>query len=91
MNQQDLIRSICRNAGIGRKEAGKALDAVLVGISKSLQQGEKVRLTGFGSFEVKTRAARMGRHPKTGKRIRIPASKAVSFKCGKALKNIVNI
>ncbi len=84
MNKTDLINAVSENANLTKKEAGLAVDAVFESIQKSLANGEKVQLIGFGTFEVRERAARKG-----GKEIEIPASKVPGFKAGKALKDAV--
>ena len=80
---------VSEKANLTKKEAGLAVDAVFESIQKSLSDGEKVQLIGFGNFEVRERAARKGRNPQTGKEIDIPASKVPAFKAGKALKDAV--
>ncbi|KUG28716.1 dna-binding protein hu [hydrocarbon metagenome] len=90
MAKADLIEKVQVKAGFETKAAaGKALDAVVEAIRDALSAGETVTLTGFGSFKVSERAARTGRNPQTGKEIKIPASKAVKFTVGKALKEAV--
>ncbi|MEF3697618.1 MULTISPECIES: HU family DNA-binding protein [Desulfolutivibrio] len=90
MAKADLIEKVQVKAGFETKAAaGKALDAVVEVIRDALSAGETVTLTGFGSFKVSERAARTGRNPQTGKEIKIPASKAVKFTVGKALKEAV--
>ena len=89
MNKQELIDAILANkeAGIESKAAaGRALDAVLDGIAAGLKKDGNVQLIGFGTFSVKSRAARTGRNPQTGATIKIKASKTVGFKAGAALK-----
>lgn len=89
MNKQDLIEAILANkeAGIESKAAaGRAVDAVLDGIAAGIKKDGNVQLIGFGTFQVKERAARTGRNPQTGATIKIKASKTVSFKVGAALK-----
>ena len=86
MNKADLIDSVADATDISKAEAGRALDAVLNGIAGALSQGDSVALVGFGTFNVRERAARMGRNPQTGASIQIQASKSVGFKAGKALK-----
>ena len=76
-------------AGVSKKEAEAVVTAAFDAIAASLKEGEKVQLVGFGSFEVKTRAERIGRNPATGAEIKIAASKVPTFKAGKALKDIV--
>ena len=89
MNKMELISAIAEKAELRKKDAEKALTAVVESISEALQTGDKVQLIGFGSFEVKNREARIGRNPKTKEEIRIPASKTPVFKAGKALKDKV--
>ena len=90
MNKAELTAAVVAKTGMTKKDADKALTAVLDAISESLQAGEKVQIVGFGSFEVKDRPARVARNPRTGEEIKIEASKAPVFKAGKALKDIVN-
>ncbi len=85
----DLITLASEKAEISKVKADKALDAILEGIQNSLKRGNKVTLVGFGTFMVTKRAARVGRNPKTGETINIPASKIPKFKPGKDLKNTV--
>lgn len=89
MNKMELISAIAEKAELSKKDAEKAMTAVVESISEALQTGDKVQLIGFGSFEVKNREARIGRNPKTKEEIRIPASKTPVFKAGKALKDKV--
>ena len=86
MNKAELINAISAESGLSKKDSEKALSATISSITKSLKAGKKVQLVGFGSFEVKTRSARMGRNPKTKEAIKIPASKTPQFKAGKAFK-----
>jgi DNA-binding protein HU-beta len=90
VNKNDLIASVADDAGISKADATKAVDAVLSSIAKSLKKGDEVRLVGFGTFSVSRRAATEGRNPRTGEKIKIPASKQPKFKAGKALKDAVN-
>ena len=90
MNKTELIAAITEKTGFTKKDAEKALNAVVDVITEALQKGEKVQIVGFGSFEVKDRPARVARNPRTGEEITIEASKAPVFKAGKALKDIVN-
>ncbi len=90
MKKGELIAAIAQNAEISKKDAEKALTATIDAISKALTEGDKVQLVGFGTFEVRERAARTGKNPQTGETIEIAASKVPSFKAGKALKDIVN-
>lgn len=89
MNKTELINAVAAKAEISKKDADKALAAVLASIEEALVKGEKVQLIGFGTFEVKERAARTGHNPKTGAAIEIAAAKVPSFKAGAALKNAV--
>ncbi len=91
MNKQELIAAIAASTGLTKKDSGAALEAVTASISASLAKGEPVRLLGFGTFDVKSRAARTGKNPKTGESIKIPASKVPSFKAGKEFKEAVAI
>lgn len=90
MNKSELIDAIAASADIPKASAGRALDALIETVSGSLQKGEPVVLVGFGTFDVKERAARTGRNPQTGQPIQIAAAKVPSFKPGKALKDAVN-
>jgi len=89
MTKSELIAKIAEQTKLTKTNAGKALDAVISAISASLVAGEKVILTGFGTFDVTARAARLGRNPRTGKEIKIAASKSPKFKPGKTLKDAV--
>lgn len=88
-NKAQLIETVAKKAGLTKKDATVAVDAVFGFIQDYLKKGEKVQLIGFGNFEVRERAARKGRNPQTGKEIQIPASKVPAFKPGKALKDAV--
>lgn len=90
MNKSELIDAIAQGADLSKAAAGRALDATLDAMSKALAGGDQVSLVGFGTFSVKTRAARTGRNPRTGEPIQIAESKNVSFKAGKALKDAAN-
>jgi len=89
MTKADLIAKLAEKAKLKKTEAGKALDALTEAIQEALKGGGKVTLTGFGTFETVKRGARKGRNPRTGKEIKIPASKAVKFKAGKGMKDAV--
>lgn len=89
MNKTELINAVAAKAEISKKDADKAVAAVLASIEEALVAGEKIQLIGFGTFEVKERAARTGHNPKTGEAIKIAAAKIPSFKAGAALKNAV--
>ncbi len=89
-NKSDLIEAIAKSADLSKAAAGRALDATLESISKSLKKGELVSLVGFGTFYVAKRAARNGRNPRTGETIKIKAAKVPKFRAGKGLKDTVN-
>jgi len=89
MNKADLISVVAEKAGISKKDSERAVSATFDAVSDALAGGDKIQLVGFGSFEIKTRAARTGRNPKTKETIEIPASKVPVFKAGKALKDAV--
>lgn len=89
MNKAELIDLISEKAELPKASASKALDAVLEGVTLSLQNGDPVVIVNFGTFTVKQRAARLGRNPSTGEKININAAKVVGFKAGKALKDAV--
>lgn len=90
MNKGELIAKIAEESKLTKKAAEAALDAFTSSVTDALKKGEKVQLVGFGTFEVRQRAARKGRNPQTKAEIKIPASKAPVFKAGKALKETVN-
>ena len=89
MNKTELIAEVANKAGLSRKDAEKALGAVVETITEAVVKGDKVQLVGFGSFETKQREARTGRNPKTKETIEIPATRVPVFKAGKALKDSV--
>jgi DNA-binding protein HU-beta len=89
MNKADLVNVVSERTGLTKKDAEKAINSVFDAISEALVADDKVQLVGFGAFEVKSRAPRMGRNPKTKESIQIPASKSPVFKAGKALKDAV--
>ena len=89
MNKTELIAAVAEKADLSKKDAEAAITAAVEAITGALIEGEKVQLVGFGAFEVKSRAERIGRNPKTKESIKIPASKVPVFKPGKALKDIV--
>lgn len=89
MNKAELIATTAEKTGLSKKDTEAVITAALDAISAALAEEEKVQLVGFGAFEVKSRAARLGRNPKTKEPIEIPASKVPVFKAGKALKDIV--
>ena len=90
MNKAELIAAVAAKTGDTKKAAEASINAFVDAVTQSLKKGDKVQLVGFGSFEVRKRAARKGRNPQTKEEIKIPASKAPVFKAGKALKDSVN-
>lgn len=89
MNKSELVGSVAEKAELTKKDAEKAVNAVFASIEGALAKGDKVQLVGFGTFEVRERAARKGRNPQTGAEIQIAAAKIPAFKAGKALKDAV--
>lgn len=89
MNKGELVGSVVASTGLSKKDAEKAVEAVIDSITDALKKGEKVQLVGFGTFEVRERAARTGHNPKTNESIQIAASRVPAFKAGKALKDEV--
>ena len=89
MNKTEMIAAMAETSGLSKKDCEAALTAFLTATESALKSGDKVQLVGFGSFEVKERAARIGRNPSTGAEINIPAYKAPTFKPGKALKDAI--
>ena len=90
MNKAELVDHVAEAADISKAAAGRAVDAVLEGISSSLRDSEQVVLVGFGTFGVKSRAARTGRNPRTGDAISISAARIPMFRPGKALRDAIN-
>ena len=90
MNKTDLIAAVAAKSELSKKDAEKAVNAVVCSIEEALKADDKVSIVGFGTFEAKNRPARKGHNPATGKEIDIPASKAPAFKAGKALKEALN-
>ncbi len=90
MTKAELVAQVAEKANLKKKDAKLAVEAVLSSMEEALAAGEKVQLIGFGSFEVRKRPARKAKNPRTGEEIKVPASKAPSFKAGKALKDAVN-
>ena len=90
MNKTELIAAVAAKSELSKKDAEKAVSAVLSTIEETLKADEKVSLVGFGTFEAKNRPARKGHNPLTGKEIDIPASKSPAFKAGKAFKDALN-
>ncbi|RLK46412.1 DNA-binding protein HU-beta [Alkalispirillum mobile] len=90
MNKSELIEAVAQSADISKAAASKAVDSMVDCVTNALKEGDQVTLVGFGTFQVRERAARTGRNPRTGETIEIAASKVPSFKAGKALKDAVN-
>ena len=90
MNKKEIIDAVALKSGLKKTEAEQALNALLDAMTEALAKGDKIQLTGFGSFEVKNRAERTGRNPRTGENVLIEASSTVQFHAGKALKDAVN-
>jgi DNA-binding protein HU-beta len=90
MTKADLIEGLANKLGMGKGEAERAVNIVLDDIINALKQGERVNISGFGTFSVSTRQARTGRNPKTGESIEISASRSAKFKPGKQLKDSLN-
>lgn len=90
MNKSDLVDAVAAATDSSKSQAQASVDAVLDSITGALKKGDKVSLTGFGTFEVRDRAARTARNPQTGETIQVKASKAPAFKAGKSLKDAVN-
>lgn len=89
MNKVELVAAVAEKTELSKKDADKAVAAVLAAIEEAVAAGDKVQLVGFGTFEVRERAARTGRNPQTGAEIKIAASKQPVFKAGKAFKDAV--
>ncbi|MBQ6445509.1 MAG: HU family DNA-binding protein [Clostridia bacterium] len=89
MNKTDLVNAVAAETGFTKKDAEKAVVSVLDQITEALKAGDKVQLVGFGTFEVRNRAAKQGHNPRTGEQMTVPASKLPAFKAGKALKDAV--
>ena len=90
MNKAELVAAVAAKTGETKKAAESTVNAFVEVITEELAKGEKIQLVGFGSFEVRKRAARKGRNPQTKEEIKIPASKAPVFRAGKQLKELVN-
>lgn len=89
MNKTELIEAVADSADLSKATASRAVDAVVESVTDALKEGDQVTLVGFGTFNVRERAARTGRNPQTGESMQIPASKVPGFKPGKALKDAV--
>lgn len=90
MNKQELLSAMAEKSGLTKKDSEAALAAFIETVQDTLKKGEKVQLIGFGSFEVRDRAARTGKNLLTGEEMNIPAAKVPAFKAGRALKDLVN-
>ncbi|MDO4607753.1 MAG: HU family DNA-binding protein [Clostridia bacterium] len=90
MNKTELVAAVAEKAGLSKKDADKAVAAVIEAVIDTLKADDKVQLVGFGTFEVRARAAREGKNPATGEKIKIAACKVPAFKAGKALKDALN-
>ena len=90
MNKSDLVAAVAERTGLSKKDCERALTATFETITSALEAGEKVQLVGFGVFDVKERAARIGRNPRTNEEIQIAASRSPVFKPGKALKESID-
>ncbi|ABN42235.1 gp28 [Sodalis phage phiSG1] len=89
MNKSHLIRAVSEKTDISKIKAGFVIDAITDAVTQSLASGDDVKITGFGTFEVKTRAERPGRNPKTGEAMTIPAARVPAFRARKGLKEAV--
>ncbi len=90
MNKQELVAAMAESANLSKKDAEAALAAFIGAVEGALKKGDKVQLVGFGSFEVRERAARVGRNPQTGAEMKIAAAKVPTFKAGSNLKQLIN-
>lgn len=91
MNKAELIAAMAETSGLSKKDCGTALEAFTATVEKELQEDGKVKLVGFGTFEVKSRAARIGRKPGTTEAVEIPAARVPTFKAGKPLRDAVQV
>ncbi len=89
MNKSELVAMIAEKAELSKKDAEKALNAFVESVQETVKAGDKISLVGFGTFELRERAAREGKNPQTGEKISIPATKVPAFKVGKAFKDLV--
>ena len=90
MNKEELVQEIAQKSNVTQKEAAEVLGALIETIQKTVSKGKKVTLVGFGTFESRKRAARIGRNPQTGKELKIPATTVPAFSAGKKFKTAVN-
>jgi len=89
MNKEDLVKEVAKKTKLSQKDVAEVLNATIEAITKTVSKGKKVTLVGFGSFESRKRAARMGRNPQTGKELKIPAKTVPAFTAGKKFKELV--
>ena len=89
MKKSELVAAVAAKAALSKKDAEKALTAVIDAMTEALAAGEKVQLVGFGTFEARTREPRLGKNPRTGESVQVPASRTPAFKAGQALKKKV--
>lgn len=89
MNKTELIAAVAEKSGLSKKDADAAVAAVFGAVTDALAAGDKIQLVGFGTFEVRARAAKQARNPRTGETMTVPATKVPAFKAGKALKEVV--
>lgn len=89
MNKTELVMAMVEKTGLSKKDAEKALTAFTDVVAETLKKGDKIALVGFGTFEARQRAARVGKNPLTGAEVKIPATTVPAFKAGKALKDII--
>lgn len=90
VNKNDLVAAVASSTGLSKADATRAVDGIFESITSALRKGEELRLVGFGTFNVTERPASVGRNPRTGEALQIPASKQPKFKAGKTLKDAVN-
>jgi len=90
MNKEELVQEVSKKANVTQKEAAEVLSALVETVQSAVAAGNKVTLVGFGTFERRERAARIGRNPQTGKELKIPATKVPAFSAGKRFKTVVN-
>ena len=89
MNKTELVAALAEKAEVSKKDAEKVLNAFLETVQETVKKGDKIQLVGFGSFEVRERAARVGKNPQNGQAVQIPACKVPAFKAGKAFKDLL--
>ena len=90
MNKEELVQEVSKKANVTQKEAAEVLSALIDTVQSAVAKGDKVTLVGFGTFERRERAERIGRNPQTGGELKIPASKVPAFSAGKKFKTVVN-